>query len=214
MAAPVDIVTTEEGATNLSLGHLRQPPIANLSDNNDRARAAKAFFATARDAALRLRWWNFATAWVTPAASAQVHPSRLKTIYVLPDDCVAVRFIDGCGDDEWQVESCAADPAGGAAKVPVLITNRTAPLICYTARITEVRLWDPDFLVAFSYQHAAFAGPQLGASSTRVESLHALANSWRDEAGSIDAQEKSIELVSKNTSWLAARRRGGSIVQR
>jgi hypothetical protein len=205
---------TEEAVSNLSLAHLRQPPIATMADNNDRARAVSATFTAARDAALRLRWWNFATAWVSPGAATVEHPSPLKKIFPLPPDYILVRYLDGSEEEDWEITTHTADPAGSAAKVAVLITNVTAPLICYTARIEDVRLWDDDFKVAFSYLHAAFAGPQLGASASRVEKCLAAANDWRAEAATVDAQEKSTQFLSRDTSWTAARRLGGSRARR
>lgn len=203
---------TEEGAANLALGHIKQPPIALLTDNNDRARAVKAMFGAARDAVLRMQWWNFATGWTSPAATAGfVHPSVLKTAYKLPDDCLKVRFVDDAAGEAWEVVAAAADPAGSTAEVSVLLTNKSAPLICYTRRIETVRLWDADFLLAFSYLLASMAGPQLGASATRVKELRAAAEEWEDDAAEEDAREKSVSQVSRTTSWITSRRRGGSI---
>lgn len=208
--AAVPQLDTPEGAANLALAHLRQPPIAQLDDEDDRARAAAATFAAARRATLRLRWWNFATGWQNPAAAAGiVRPGPLKTVYPLPADCLEVRYVQYGEADEWAVEAFKADPSGSEAEVSVLVTNLSAPLICYTRDIETVRLWNSDFLVAFSYQLAAFAGPQLGASASRVAALQNLAEAWREESAQIDAREKAPTQVSRNTSWIGARRRGG-----
>lgn len=202
---------TEEGAANLALAHLRQPPIAKLTDDNSRARAVRAVFGAARDASLRMRWWNFATGWATPAKAAGiVRPGRLRSAHPLPDDCLLVRFVEDAGADAWAVEAAKADPAGSEAEVSVLVTNMAAPLICYTRRIAAVRLWDPEFLVCFSYQLAAFAGPQLGKPAGAVRELQELADRWRDDASESDANEKANSQVTRSTSWVTARRRGGS----
>lgn len=204
---------TEEGAANLALAHLKQEPIANLTDNNARARAMNVGFGAARDAALRLRWWNFATAWTSPSAAAGItHPSLLKTVYPLPGDCLLVRFVQDAAADDWAVESYAADPAHSPAKVPVLVTNLNAPLVCYTARIADVNLWDADFVVAFGYQLAALSGAPF-VSIGRLAELQGKAHEWREDSASIDAREKAPAQVSRATSWVTARRRGGSAVR-
>lgn len=206
---------TPLAAANLSLAALRQPPIADLTANNDRARALATTFAAARRAALRLRWWNFATGYETLAAAAGVTgKGKLKTIYPLPADCVAVRFVEDSEADQWELMPMKADTAGSNAEVLCLASNLTAPSLCYTRDIENVRLWDSDFLLAFSFQHAALAGPQLGASASRVQSCQAQAEGWRAEAEKIDAQEKSAGQVTRNTSWIQARRRGGSVSRR
>lgn len=204
---------SETEAANLALAHMRQPPIAQLTDDNSRARAVKATFAAARDAALRLRWWNFATGYASPAQASGAYPGPLKNIFPLPEDWIATRGVEDAQDDEWENVAYMADPAGSSADVMCLVTNKTAPLIHYTRRIEVVRLWDADFLIAFSYQLAAFAGPQLGQSGNKVQELQARANEWRQEAAAIDAREKSTAEVSRATSWVTARRRGGSVVR-
>lgn len=201
---------TETEAANLALAHLRQPPIADLADDNPRANAVRAVFAAARDAALRLKWWNFATGYATPAMSLTVGGGDLKKLYVLPADCIEVRSVDGAIADEWEVMAAKADPAGADVDVPVLATSLTAPRICYTRRIEAVRLWSPDFLEAFSFKCAAYAGPQLGASSAKVEKLLAFAEEFADDAGARDAREKARGEVRRDVSFVTARRTGGA----
>lgn len=205
---------TEEAAANLALAHLKQPPIAQLTEETARARAVKAVFAAARDATLRLRWWNFAKGWIQPAAVANlVLPGPLKTAYTLSDECLLVRFVQDAQADDWELLAVNADPTGAGGEVMVLATNLTAPLLCITRRVAAVGLWAPDFLLAFSKQCAALAGPQLGASATRCAELQAGADAWREEAAKIDAQEKAPQQVSRSTSWITVRRRGGSVLR-
>jgi hypothetical protein len=119
--------TTETGAANLALGHLGQPALADLAhDSNLRARACRLFFGGARDAILREKWWSFAKGWVTPAADTVESLGPLKTRYVMPADCVRVRYIDGVDDEEWDLESGdVEDSAGVTSPQTVLVTNLT-----------------------------------------------------------------------------------------
>jgi len=204
---------TEVEAANLALGHLRQPTIANLTDDNTRARAVKLYYATARDAALRLRWWNFATGWTQPAKATAPRLGPRPNVFPLPPDCVDVRFVQDAEDDDWAVEAAQADPSGALVDVKVLVTvaNITAPVVCYTRIIEAPRLWEPDFTLAFSYLLASLAGNKIGTSATRIKELKDLADGWRDDATQADGLESAPTQVSRNTSWLASRRRGGSV---
>lgn len=204
--------TTEEGAANVALSVAKQPPLALLTDNSDRARAIKAVFATARDAMLRQKNWNFATGWVVPAqAAGVVHPSPRKNVFKLPQDCLKVRFVENQDNNSWESASYGTDPANLQAEVPVLLTNLSAPItLCYTRCITAVRLWDPEFLNAWAHRCAELAGPQLGLSATRVEALRSAADAYRDEAAITDAQEKAPRVMSRSTSFTRARVVGGS----
>jgi hypothetical protein len=109
--------TTETGAANLALGHLGQPALADLAhDSNLRARACRLFFGGARDAILREKWWSFAKGWVTPAADTVESLGPLKTRYVMPADCVRVRYIDGVDDEEWDLESGDVEDSAGVTR--------------------------------------------------------------------------------------------------
>src|SRR3954470_12502675 len=116
--------TTETGAANLALGHLGQPALADLAhDSSLRARACRLFFGGARDAILREKWWSFAKAWVTPAADTVESLGPLKTRFVMPADCVRVRYIDDAEDEEWDLESGdVTDGVGVTSQETVLVT--------------------------------------------------------------------------------------------
>jgi hypothetical protein len=108
--------TTETGAANLALGHLGQPALADLAHDSNtslRARACRLFFGGARDAILREKWWSFAKGWVTPAADTVESLGPLKTRFVMPADCVRVRYIDGVDDEEWDLESGDVEDSAG-----------------------------------------------------------------------------------------------------
>lgn len=198
---------TEEYAANLALGHLGQPAIALMAENSTRARAVRQFFAVARDTALRLKWWNFATAWVVPAMDpvAGIHPTLTKR-YTLPDDCVRVRFVDDSAEDEWAIESGLADVGGVQVETTYLVSSLDAPKLCYTRRVSTVRLWDPLFQLAFSYVLASLACRKLGRDEAFADSLMAKARDVQLDAGGIDSKEKAREGNKPEPSYLSARR--------
>jgi len=202
-----DRVDTDVAAANQALLLLEQPPISTMTDANDRARAVNAAFAQARDVTLSLRWWNFATGkkWLTAVAS-YVHAGPLEIAYALPADFLAARYLDDEPEEPWEIETAAVDPSGAAVKV--LTTNLAAPLLVYTRRVENVALWDPEFIEAFAHQLAYKAGAPF-VDRGRLKELQALADAWRDEASGSDARQKSKGQVSRDVSWLRARRIGG-----
>lgn len=202
MAARPD---SEEGVASLALSHLDEPGIASLAEDSAGARAARKWFGAARDAVLRRHSWNFATAWDAPAADIAENLGPLKKRFPLKPDCVRVRFVQDLGNDEWAIEGGLATVGGVEVEASILVTNDATPLVCYTRRVEIVRLWDPLFVKAFALELAADMAGELG-KGDRAPSLR---KSWEEEtdaAARSDAQEKAPSEVSRDTSWLRARR--------
>ena len=197
---------TETAAANNALGHIGQPAsIADLAtDTSAAARACRQYFGSARDEALRLKDWNFAAAWATPAAIAGAAEGPLKTRYVLPADCIKVRSVDGLAADAWAVETTKVD----GADQTVLVTNAEAPLVSYTRRVENVALWDPLMLAGFELLLAAKLAPKIARDPSLAGGLEARARDLIDSGAEIDAREAAPKTVSRDTSWIAARRGG------
>lgn len=200
---PVPRAQSEEDAANLALDLLREESITSINDDNVRARTARRWFGSARDEALQRTDWNFATAWCEPAMDPTAVPGPLKKRYPLPEDCITVRFVDGLCNDDWDVQNAAiaGDPP---TEVNALVTNADAPVVCYTRRVESVRLWSPEFLVAFAKILAGYMAPKFGKSS---DNLEAVADVKFSRASTRDAREKAATEISYDTSWIAARDR-------
>lgn len=203
--------TTETGVANVALGHLGQPGIASLTDTALRARAINRFYATTRDALLRAAWWNFAKRWTTPAADPVASKGPLTIRYVLPPDCLRVRFVRNITSTEWGEENSQATVGGAVIEAMVLVTNQTAPVICYTGLIDNVRLWDADFYDAFALLLASAAARKLGRSRSLSEDLRARGEQKMSAAKGIDSKEDADNENERPMSdWLYARRIGGA----
>lgn len=206
--------STEVEAANIALvSFLGERPITSLSDNNARARVVRVAFGAARDEVLQGHNWNFATGYIVPAARvapAAGWPGPFTKRYALPEDCIKLRSIEFAEADEWSVLSVAADAAGTAAEVKVLATSLTAPSCCYTRRVENVQLWSPQFLTAFAHKLAEMCAPSLARSTSKADSEAAKSQAAIDIASQNDSKEKARSQVSRRTSWLGARRRGGA----
>lgn len=200
---------TEEYAANLALGHLGQPEIALMSDATTRARKIRQFFPSARRATLRLKPWNFATAWATPARDPVASIGDLKNRFVLPADCVRVRFVKGDNRREWRIESGKATVSGVEVEAMIMATDIDDPTVCYTRDIVAVRLWDDLFLKAFALMLAGHCAQALGRSREMAEGLTARAEAAIAGAATIDAKEAGGEKVRPEPSFVRARRGGG-----
>lgn len=199
---------TEAEAASLAVSHLGQPGISDLADNSLRARAARQFFAAARDALLREKWWSFAKGWVTPAADSADSLGPLAKRYVMPVDCLRVRYINGVQDEQWDIESGQVDSAGVQVEAVVLVTNVVAPLVAYTRRVEAPRLWDSVFLLGFSYELASMCALKLGRSSSKRDALHAQAMVTIDSAAQIDSKEQSRQTQGPRLASVLRARTG------
>jgi hypothetical protein len=197
---------TEEFAANIALGLLGQPEIASMADATTRARKVRQFFPVARDHLQRDKQWNFCTAWVTPAADIRPSPGPLKVRYPLPQDCLRVRFIKGDNRREWAIESAIADVGGVPVETMVMVTNISAPNVCYSRRITAVRLWDAIFLPAFGHMLAGYLATSLGKSQEWGEAMKSRALAMESDAATIDAKERGPARRRPETSFEMARR--------
>lgn len=203
--------TTEPGVANVALGWLGQPTIASLTDTSLRARAMNQFFAVTRDAVLRAGWWNFAKRWATPAADPVASKGPLTIRYILPTDCLRVRFVRCIGSTEWGEESAQVGVAGAQVEAMVLVTNQTAPVVCYTGLVDNVRMWDPDFYDAFALLLAAAAARKLGRSRALAADLREQGEKKIMDAKGVDSKEDADNENERPMSdWLYARRVGGS----
>jgi hypothetical protein len=106
-----------------------------------------------------------------------------------------VRYLDGVEDEAWDIEGGQATVGGVEVESVVLVTNVAAPLVAYTRRVETVRLWDPIFLLGFSYELASMCALKLGRSSSRRDALHATAMATLDSAVQIDSKEQSRQVV-------------------
>lgn len=199
---------SEEEAANGALAEIGEPPIASLSEPRAAARACKRRFADIRDALLREADWNFATAWMVLAVDPTPALGPLKKRYVLPPDCAKVRFVEGLGTDEWAVEASSVVPTSQPALGGLLVTNATAPKICYTRIIEQPVLWDALFLAVFQKRLGAAIAPIIGRSQSIAGRLNGEAAALLKPAKRKDSQEKARTEVPRTTSWLEARRGG------
>jgi hypothetical protein len=202
---PIARAGTEVDAINLALSLLREEEIADVAEETKPAREARKWFGTARDETLRENDWNFAEAWSTPAADPSTNPGPLASRYPLPADCLKVRSVEGLVADEWKVLTIAIGTPT-PVETNVLVTNAVAPVVCYTRRITDVALWDPQFLVAFTRRLAGYMAAAFGKSIDEADGMEKASQRKVDAAARQDARERAPSQIPSDVPFLRARR--------
>jgi hypothetical protein len=125
----------------------------------------------------------------------------------MPADCLRVRFIKGDNRSEWAIETARGRVGGVDVEASILVTNIDAPTVCYTRRVTAVRLWDAMFLPAFGYMLAGYC-----ARARQVARVGRCAarrgGGWPScDAAGVDAKEKRRERRARKPPGRAARPR-------
>lgn len=157
---------------NMALGKLgiRNYMVA-MDDDTPEAVTVSKFYPSARDKVLRTYNWPFAR---KRAVLAQVASTRdgWGGVYMLPGDCLAPRLVwSGFRNPTpsqiipWSIEY-------DDTYQRVFLTDQPAPLLIYTAKVTNPVLYPPLFTEAVAARLAAdIATPLTGRMEVRVEML-------------------------------------------
>ena len=180
----VPLADTETARANEALRHIGEPRIASLDATGRKAaRECRAAFASVRDQLLRDANWQFAKASAAPAAIGAPADGLYLYRYAMPVDCVAIREIVGAHESEWEVRHAGDD---GDPRVMV-DCNIAAAQFVYTRRVVN---------------------PAIGRDKSKTAELKAEADDKLPRARAKETRESSGQFVSKDTSWIAARRGG------
>lgn len=201
---PAPRALTEVDQANAALAEIGEPGIVSLDEpRRAAARHAKRHFATIRDGCLRVTSWEFAKDWCTPSAIANFAPPSGLYLYRyrLPEECLAVNWLEGVVNDAWETPNAGTDDELAL----VLDTSVVAPRVCFTRRVVNPAQWDAQFSLLFQLRLAAKLNPLIGRDKTLTERLHARAEDLEEDAMRRDAQAKGSTQLSRDTSWLRAR---------
>lgn len=127
---------------NRALLKLGQETVIDLTEDNERARAANALYNSVRDTLLSTYRWNFATKRAILEACELTPAFGFKYQYDLPSDFLRLISLPDAPDnarDNYAIEQ------------QHILTDYESPLkIIYTARVTRANLFPPYFIEAFS----------------------------------------------------------------
>lgn len=202
------MASSDTEIANLALSHLGVgADIADLTEKSAEAKACNRFFNTCRDELLRISPWPFATKFftlslLTSSADASHPTDEWNYVYQVPADCVFVRrILSGIRRDtnSSRVEFKIVYADSGL----LIYCDEASAEIEYTARVTAIEKYPPDFVMAMSFRLAAYIAPRVTAGDPfkmTERALHffqlstsiAAANAFNEEN---DSQEPVTDLV-------------------
>lgn len=149
-------MSSEVQICNLALSHIGARRIQSLNDPIPEARECKLFYPIARDAALRDNDWAFARKRI---ALAQLTEEFIGWDYAYgyPRDCHKDREIwNGIGYPAEPHEKVPYEIASNSTlDGSVILTNEEAAYLVYTAKVTNVNVFDAMFIDAISFRLAS-----------------------------------------------------------
>lgn len=173
---------------NSALIMIGDSPISDISEDSDRALAAKTLYEDTRDAVLFDHPWNFALKRKTLARleNPPVWPSGMF-FYQLESDTIRVWKVEDEIRQTWQIEGDR------------LITAAEAVNVLYIARITDPTRWSSGFKDAFKAKLAAELSIPLTSKRGTTRDLQELYFQKLKDARSLDGMEGMPEIDDFNT---------------
>lgn len=127
---------------NRALLKLGQETVIDLTEDNERARAANALYNSVRDTLLSTYRWNFATQRIVLESCVLSPAFGFKYQYDLPSDFLRLISLPDAPEnarDNYAIEG------------QHILTDYASPLkMIYTARVTRANLFPPYFIEAFA----------------------------------------------------------------
>jgi hypothetical protein len=186
---------TETEVANRALSHIKKPRISSIDDDEgNTADTIRLHFASVRDSLLRSYPWNFAEDFASlPAVSGKTPGFGFQHFYELPEDCLWVREVENCGENDWKVSG------------RYIASDHDAPLkIRYTKRVVEVPFWDDLFRTAFAMHLAVALAPELATDENVAAQVAQKAADMLQQAYPADAAESQGDKIP-DTDWVTGR---------
>lgn len=173
------------------------------SDGSEEARYCALLFDDVRDEVLRAADWNFARRYRTLSLSTDDAQGLWDYQYVYPSDCLVIREItkDVTTADPIPYET-ALDAAGSSR---VILTDREAAAIRYTAKVTDPELFDATFSRALAYRLAVDLTMPLTGDSSILSVVSDLFSQTINMAMTQNANEGHVDRSEKQAEWIEGR---------
>lgn len=200
-------VTSDAQVANLALGLCGQrQTLDSLDEASEEARAAKTYFAQARDEVLAAWDWRQARKRAVLALSTETRDGWAYC-YVAPPDMLTPRRI-------WQEDTSAAPvrfawELNDAGDGHLILTDQADAVLVYTSTFTRVGLWRPRFTRAVYTQLAVYLAPMLPVKPELMPMLkQTLADEAMVQAKADDANagvDEATTVTDFGAPWLDAR---------
>lgn len=185
------MATTVIGICNMALTRLGESKITLLDEDSKAANLCNLWYERARDEALESHDWACAISRQSLARDAEAPiTSDYAYQYALPVDPYCLRILNVPA-----TPTAAFEVAGR-----MLLTNETAIIIRYIARVVDPTLFSPLLVKAIAWRLAADIAYALTGNKGKETEMEALYRDALQTAGAIDA-EGSTEPPVEDTSW-------------
>jgi len=194
------------GICNLALSHLGSYSIQSFTESTKEAQFCDAVYEPVRDSMLRDFDWNFATKREALALLTTTY-SGYDYAYAYPSDCLkAIKIYNAntgysMSGSFYDASLTYSSPNKIEFEIAIndnlnqkiVLTNEGDAELFYTAKVTNVNLYDPLFVTAFSYSLAAELALALKGSTKMQEELTQLARLYGYKAQATNANESYLK---------------------
>lgn len=160
------------GIVNIALGKAQVTTrLTDLStDTGKEAKRGRDIYEQTRDAMLRSHVWNFSK---TRVELAEVTPDStligFDKAFGLPADYLRTIAVSPVDADSARIKYKLETVIESSAYVRVLLTNSTTLFLRYVRQVTEIGLYDPLFIEAFTWMLAADFASSIEKSNSHAE---------------------------------------------
>lgn len=196
MASQVEIV-------NIAMIHLGMNAITNIAETgNPSAEAANALWVTCRDEVLSENRWPFAN---TQGALATVSDEILgwEFCYGYPSQAARVFYVYNEGTFDLKEQQAFEVVYIPSSNKRVICSNLELAYGEYTYKVSDTTLWDPKFVMAFSYNLASKLAHTLVDRETGLK-MAQVYQALISDAKMLSYQEK-IKVPSQNSETANSR---------
>ena len=188
-ASQIDIV-------NMSLGHLKQRKITAMTDATVQADEANAWYEICRRETLRGHDWGFANSVVALAANSTylqsatlLYAGQWLYAYTYPSNAVAVWHVYNEATIDKDRGEDFRELYDSVNNTKVILANIADALGEYTVDLSDVTLFDANFVIAFSYVLAARMAPALTGDDNIADGLLKKSQVFTSEAERMSSYE-------------------------
>jgi hypothetical protein len=198
------MASSEVEICNSALNKLGAETIISFLDATKNARLCRAQYPLLRDELLRSHPWNFAISRVELAQNSSSTPEfEFNYEYIIPQDVLRILRTDlnqvpvGPIEQKWKIET---NVAGNR----ILVTDAESVKIVYIKKITDVSLFDANFVDALAWRIAADLAYPIVQSTSLMQQMFQIYEQRLGQARSFDAMEGSLEQVDAS-DWVVTR---------
>ena len=197
--------TSKVDIVNMALVKLGQETIADLDENNPRARTMSAIYDIVRQGLLRQFRWGFSKGRAQLASLTSTPSWGYTTEFQLPTDCLQLISVENQEDDPNMNFYNTYPQSQYVVEGRKILINETGPIkIVYVKDFEEAGDFDSAFVRAFADNLAFEACELITQSNTKKESLRADFQTSISLAIRANAIERPAQMQA-DTSWTMMR---------